>query len=261
VLVTAVRSAIVACALAAGDEAIGGLRTDRDSVVETELRTRPMLAANYLLGVLDLEAHWPAGCGGPARELVEPPARVVDRAVITIGRHGAIARGSAEDAGPSPEMASTEALALIAYFGRSPVPTHVVRGADTVPPQMLSAVLREAEELRRENEARLRDERVARLAGPVLAAAGQVALLGLIAVAWWLLARETDLAVTWKLGTFVLAWVLGTLAILLALRRAGLPVSWAPRAAELLRGGFAGLRDHLATAVSRTPPERDDQPR
>jgi hypothetical protein len=258
VLVTALRSAIVACELDPDEGAIGGLRTDRDSVVETELRTRPMLAANYLLAVLDLEARWPAECEGPARELVEPPARIVDRAVITIGRHGVVVRGVADDAGPSPEMASTEALALIAYFGRSDVPTHVVRGADTVPPQMLSSVLREAEELRRENEERLRDERIVRLVGPVLAVAGELLLLALIAVAWWLVATATDLAVTWELGAFFLVWVLGTLLILWLLGRARLPVSWAPRAAELLRGGVAGVREQLAAAVTRAPRGRDE---
>jgi hypothetical protein len=71
-------------------------------------------------------------------------------------------------------------------------------------------------------------------------------------------ATETDLAVTWELGAFFLVWVLGTLLILWLLGRARLPVSWAPRAAELLRGGVAGVREQLAAAVARAPKGRDE---
>ena len=56
---------------------------------------RPMLAAGYLLGVLDLAASLGGAATGRARagRLRDPPPDRVDRAVITLGRHGPLSRG------------------------------------------------------------------------------------------------------------------------------------------------------------------------
>ena len=130
VLVTGVRSAIAACGLAPGDVLIARLPTTHHSVVENDLRTLLMLAAKYLLGVSDLQAAWEphwTGAGSAswstadaATDLAEPPAHVVDRAVITIGRYAPLGRGEfLEPTTRYLEMVSVETLALVAYFGSS----------------------------------------------------------------------------------------------------------------------------------------------
>src|SRR6187200_1860022 len=108
------------------------------------LRMRPMLAVGYLIGVLDLQRIWKSQRREPASTLRDPPAERVDRAVITLGRYGPLSRGDTSSDAPVPELASTEALALIAYFARHSVPPHGVVGSDQAP-QALHVLLEEGE--------------------------------------------------------------------------------------------------------------------
>jgi hypothetical protein len=254
VLVTALRNAIAACDLEPGDPVFESLPPDQDSVVEGDLRTRPLLAARYLLGLSDIDACWSPdsvqASGEPlpaARAILEPPPTSIDRAVITIGRYGPLLRGWTDDAAPAAEMVSTEALALIAYFGRTPAPTHVIAGADLVAPATLTSVLREAEELRRENENLLRGERLLERVGPVAAAVAQVVVLIVVAALWWLVATQATIAVTWELGAAFVLWTLLTLAAFAWLKGVGLALGPADRLGDWLRGGIPGIRERLAS--------------
>jgi len=260
VLVTALRSAIVSCSL--GPEiplSPFSLEPER-AVVDRELRMRPILAAVYLLGVLDLQRVWTPQAEEPARTLRDPPADRVDRAIVTLGRHGPLGRGQSGWATPIPELASTEALALIAYFARHPVPTHVVSEGDAIPPQVLGALLREAENVRRENEDldhRLAQRtEAARRGGPVLAIAGEILIVAFVVVFGLVLAPHLD--ATWEVPSAFVLWTLLTLGLLALLARYQLPVRGARKMAPLLAGGWEAVRSTLAQAV--TGPPTDESP-
>ncbi|MDQ3778896.1 MAG: hypothetical protein M3310_08570, partial [Actinomycetota bacterium] len=255
VLVTALRSAIVSCGLGP-DTPLSAFSLDPErAVVHRELRMRPILAAVYLLGVLDLQRVWDAQDAEPARTLRDPPPERVDRAIITLGRHGPLARGQAGWEPPVPELASTEALALIAYFARHPVPTHVVRDGDAVPPQVLGALLREAENVRRANEeldhelARRKD--AATRGGRALAIAGELLIVGFVIVFGLVLAPHVDS--TWEVPSAFVLWTLLTLGLLALLGRYQLPVRGARQIAPLLAGGWDAVRTTLAQAVASEP--------
>jgi hypothetical protein len=266
VLVTTARSAIAACGLTPDDPAVASLPVEAKSVVENDLRTRPMLAARYLLGVSDLQAAWESfrdeleerwkqmldgGLSDPAAILARPLPDIVDRAVITIGRYAPLLRGSDDGATPDPELVSTEALALIAYFGADAVPSHVLGGAHLVPHETLSAVLLEAEKLRRENEDRRKDERLLDQLSPVIAGAGLMLVLAVVALAWWLVATLTDVEIVWELSAAFLLWSFLTLALLNRLVRLGLRLRWAKTLADGIADGVGGLTKRLAAATSQ----------
>jgi hypothetical protein len=259
VLVTALRSAIVSCGLGPDTPLSPFSLEPERAVVHRELGTRPIVAAIYLLGVLDLQHEWSPDVPEPARTLRNPPPERVDRAIITLGRHGPLARGQGGWAAPVPELASTEALALIAYFARHPVPTHVVREGDAVRPQVLAALLRESENVRRENE-RLDQELAHRVetsarGGPVLALAG-LALIAFAVVSFGI-ALSPRVPATWEVPSAFVLFTLLTLALLALLGRYELPVRGARRIAPYLAGGFESVRKSLAQAVANAPgPER-----
>lgn len=255
VRITALRSAIVACELPpAADLTPLGLDPGQ-ALVETELRTRPMLAAAYLLSVLDLERFWPAQAQEPARALRDPPQERVDLAVVTLGRHGPLARGEAGSRGAVPVLAATEALALIGYFARHPVPTHVVGDAPSVPPQTLAAVLQETEEVRRLNEQLARDlaERKRRAArgAPVLAACGALLILGVTFLLWWVLAPYLPIELELPGAAVMTGFLL--LGLLVLLQRYGLVFRGAAGLTNLLGGGREAARQSLAAAVTPEP--------
>jgi hypothetical protein len=252
VLVTALRSAIVACRQPP-ELALGNFSLDPDrAVVDRELRMRPMLAAGYLIGVLDLQRFWAEPPPDePARTLRDPPPDRVDRAVITLGRHGPLSRGLTGATGSLPELASTEALALIAYFARHPVPTHVVSTHESITPGTLTSLLKEAEKGRRENERLRREltrrEAVSRSAGTRLAIAGLVMIVP--AVILFVVALAPHVSGTWQFPSafvFVTLLVLGLLALL---SHYELPVPFAKRVAPWLAGGWGALTGDLAKAV------------
>jgi hypothetical protein len=259
VLVTALRSAIVGCDLPP-TTALSPFSLDPErAVVERELRLRPMLAAVYLLGVLDLQRVWKSQRKEPARTLRDPPQERVDRAVVTLGRHGPLSRGLTGSAALVPELASTEALALIAYFARHPVPTHVVGEGDAVPPQVLGALLQDTENVRRVNEELrqnlLHRRDASRRGGRALAIGGEALILGFVILFGLFLVDKTS--PTWGLPSAFILWTLLTLALLALLMRYELPVRGARQIAPLLAGGWDAVRDTLARAVT-TPAEPDD---
>jgi hypothetical protein len=263
VLVTALRSAIVTCGLGPETPLSPFSLEPERAVVHRELRMRPILAAVYLLGVLDLQRVWTPQAAEPARTLRDPPPERVDRAIITLGRHGPLGRGQAGWAPPVPELASTEALALIAYFARHPVPTHVVRDGDAVPPQVLGALLREAENVRRVNEDL--DHRLAQRTdaatrgGRALAIAGEILIVAFVIVFGLVLAPHVDS--TWEVPSAFVLWTLLTLGLLALLSRYELPVRGARQIAPLLAGGWEAVRTSLAQAVAGPPkrePPRDE---
>lgn len=256
VLVTTLRSAIVACDVPPeAAEALLPLQSEQ-AVVYSELRVRPMLAAVYLLGVLDLQRLWPQELEGPARTLRDPPPERIDRAIVTLGRQGPLSRGQTGWEAPVPELASTEALALIAYFARHRVPTHVVREGDVVSPQVLGSLLQEAESVRRENE-RLDHELTRRKVaaargGRELALMGETLIVALvIAFGLWL----PGLGATWEIPSAFFLWTLLTLGLLALLRRYELPMRGAAQIATWLAGGWGAVRDSLARAATSTATE------
>jgi hypothetical protein len=256
VLVTTLRSAIVACELPPqAAELLLPLQSEQ-AVVYSELRVRPMLAAIYLLGVLDLQRLWPEELEGALRALRNPPPERIDRAIVTLGRHGPLSRGQTGWEAPVPELASTEALALVAYFARHRVPTHVVREGDVVSPQVLGSLLQEAEAVRRANE-RLDQELAHRKAAAArgsreLALTGE-ALIVVVVVAFglWLPVVNS----MWEIPTAFFLWTLLTLALLALLRRSELPVPGAAQIAPWLAGGWTAVRESLARTVTGTSAE------
>jgi hypothetical protein len=251
VLVTALRCAIVACRQPPELE-LGSFSLDPDrAVVDRELRMRPMLAAGYLIGVLDLWRVWEPQPEEPQKTLRDPPRDRVDRAVITLGRHGPLSRGRTGATGSLPELASTEALALIAYFAGTPVPTHVVSSHESITPGTLTSLLKEAEKGRRENE-RLRREltrrqAVSRSAGTRLAIAGLAMIVP--AVILFVVALAPHVSATWQFpSAFVLVTLL-VLGLLALLSHYELPVPFAKRVAPWLAGGWGALTGDLAKAV------------
>jgi hypothetical protein len=219
--------------------------------VDRELRMRPMLAAGYLLGVLDLQRAWrgqqPEGPAGPLRD---PPRERVDRAVITLGRHGPLTRGETGAEGSVPELASTEALALIGYFAENPVPTHVVTRGEAVAPGTVTSLLQEAENIRVENEDLLAESRrrdaVSRRAGPLLALAGLALIIPNVLWLVHLLPKEGG---PLEIPGAALIFALLVLGMLVLLTSNGLPVPAAKQLADGIAGGFGGLRTTLANAV------------
>ena len=256
-LVTALRSALVACK--ARPEAVTGypINVDRQ-VVERELPTRPMLAANYILGVLDLQSMWSEPVDEqPARSLRDPPAERLDQAVVTLGRYGPLARGHGGSTPPVPQLASTEALALIAYFANVPVPTHVLRREQPEGVPMGEAVLEESSNLRSENELRLADARVLRWATPTLAALALLVVLELLALVWWQLLSRLPIGL--ELTFAGLLFVVMALVVLLVFESLGLKLKGSKWVADVLADGWKGVRTALAAAIGRRAgPEADD---
>jgi hypothetical protein len=238
VMVTALRSAIVACD-ARDDTDLRPFRLNPEfAVVDRELRMRPMLAAGSLIGVLDLQRIWKSQRREPASTLRDPPAERVDRAVITLGRYRPLSRGDTSSDAPVPELASTEALALIAYFARHSVPTHVVVGSDQAP-QALHVLLEEGERARSENR-RLDEaphaarERAAR-AGLALALSGEALIIAFVIL--FAIVASPHLSDTWEPPTSFGLWALLTLGLLALLGHYGLPVPRRQARRALARGG------------------------
>jgi hypothetical protein len=224
-------------------------------VVERELPMRPMLAANYILGVLDLRLAWPEPVPDePGHSLQNPPEERLDQAVVTLGRYGPLARGHTGSSAPVPELASTEALALMAYFAREPVPTHVLRREEAIAAPLVDAILLESATVRRENEDLAGNKRVLDWAGPALAVVAEVLVLQIVALIWWLVL--TRLPIGLQLGFGGLLIVLLTLSLLAGLRRFGLTLKAGEQIAGLLRDGWGGVKKLLADAVTRAPPDR-----
>jgi hypothetical protein len=262
VLITALRSAIAACGVEPTDKAFDWLSANPDSIVADDLRTRPLLAMRYLLGLSDLQTAWSppdgndraanASLSAGARAIRNPPSTTVDRAVVTVGRYGPLLHGWTEASVPSADIASTEALALIAYFGRNPAPTHVVGSTHPITPETIGSVLREAaalrverNELQRSNrelaDAKRRLERL----GPVAAGVTQALVLVVIAAAWWLVATRTVTAITWEVGAMFVLWTILTLATLGWLSSRGFDLGRVDAVRDWLKGGISGIRERL----------------
>jgi hypothetical protein len=262
VLITALRSAIVCCGLGPEVELSPFSLEPSHAVVHRELRMRPILAAVYLLGVLDLQRVWATQREEPARTLRDPPPERVDLAIVTLGRYGPLSRGQAKWTPPIPELASTEALALIAYFARHPVPTHVVRDVDPDASQVLGALLQEIETVRRANEdldhrLKRRIDASAR-GGRALAIAGAALILALVVLFEVVLAPRLPAAAQIPSG-FIL-WTVLMLGLLALLARFELPVRGARKLAPLLAGGWDALRATLAKLIEGredSPPDAD----
>jgi len=263
VLVTSLRTAIAACGVERTHEVFRSLPADQDSIVEADLRTRPLLAMRYLLGLSDVEACWSLDVGhardadrtlsAAARAIAEPPPTTVDRAVVTVGRFGPLLHGWTDGSVPRPELASTEALALIAYFGRHPAPTHVVGTTRPVTPDTIAAVLQEGEALRierdelmRRNQDLVNAKRRLERSGPIAAGGAQALVLAVVAAAWWLVAIGTELALTWELGSAFVLWTLLTLATLTWLSERGFDLGRVDHVRDWLKGGVGGIRERLA---------------
>ena len=266
-LETKLREAIVACDVAVKDvpEMDPGAaadsrdrRRERETVVERALRTSPLLCANYLVALGDLRVHWELEADAHEASFATPDPRAVDRAVIGIGRHGALDSTGGADDGPH-EMRSTKSLALLAYFGRHPVPTHVIRrpgaGAGQLPPDLMASVLKESERLRRENAIVVAQARTIELARHALGGLTLAASLLVVALAWVVTGDGLELPVIGTLGNLVLlALLFGGGMVLLGRRE--LSPRWGPQLVLLFADGFDGLK----ARVKRNLPGQDTTP-
>jgi hypothetical protein len=255
VVATSLRAAIVACGVR--PEEVTALSEAEVPSIQRGLRASPLLAANYLLGLLDLSAHWKELEDPPA--LMAPPKEEVDQAVLMLGRHGGLLHDGVRDRAPDAEIAGAEALALIAYFGQEPVPTHAVRSSEGATPRTLSNVLEHSRELHRQNDELLeaneeleRTARLARVAGPLAIAAAEVLLVLAVAVAWWLVATQTKAPFAFEFGLFTLIAGIGSLCVLAGVGALGYRTRVTKLAANALRGRSA-IRDRLAAWAA--PPD------
>jgi hypothetical protein len=159
-------------------------------------------------------------------------------------------------------MVSAEALALISYFGRHRAPTHVIGGAASVPPQLVSSVLKESELLRRENEERVKDEVTLRVASSALLAECALAVVGATVVLGLVLATKTTLGLPWVIGTCTALWTVATLAVMAGLNHVRLLPLWSKQLPSLIGDGISGLRTRFVEAASRddrSRPNRNDR--
>jgi hypothetical protein len=247
-LETKVREAVVACG--AGPQDVDSAVIARRSNVEQGLRLSPLLCAHYLIGLGDLRVHWRDAGAGPANPLLEPDPRVVDRAVIAMGRHGPLIREEADDDAPAHELVSATALALFAYFGRHAVPTHVIRAdAQAVPPQLVASLLNESEELRAENAIVLGQTETIRRASTLLGIAGIVLLLAVVAFTWWFLATVLVVPVLAEVGFVLGVLLFGLPGLMVALGHIELAPAWGVRLSKTFEGGISGIRERWAARL------------
>ena len=187
-LETKLREAVVACD--APPDAVPWPDPGYPSVIERGLRMSPLLSADYLVALGDLEVRW-RRFAGKWHGLTSPDPRMVDRAVIGIGRHGTLLPEETADGRLPHEMLSTTALALFAYFGRNTIPTHVIRAeSQAIPPQLISSVLSEAERLRQENAEVHMQARTIAIASNVIGALALVPIAAFAVLVWWIGQKE-----------------------------------------------------------------------
>jgi hypothetical protein len=262
VLIISLREAIVASGVGPGDAE----DVPQHAAVRTmaRLRSSPVLAANYLLSLADLEAHWDGKAGAVGHLLINPPVAEVDQAVLGLGRHGALLQPGGGEQAADAELMGAEALALIAYFGRDPVPTHSVAPEGKAASHVLAAAFEEAHELRRENEELVHraeslelSSRLARVAGPLAIVAGVALLLMLVAAAWWLVATQTHTAFAFEFALFTLMASVGTLCVLAGVGALGYRTRLTEVAGDLLRGP-ATVKERLAAWTAPSSARRDE---
>jgi hypothetical protein len=232
--------------------AIDWPQTGYPTVVERGLQMSPLLSANYLVALGDLEVHWGA-LNTDAHPLMSPAPRMVDRAVIGIGRQGTLLPNEAKDGRAPPEMLSTTALALFAYFGRHAVPTHVVRPeSQAVPPQLIASVLTEAERLREENAEVMRQAKTIARASTVL---GAIALLPIGVLAWltWWLGESLGIPILALIALVTGAVGFGFLGMSVLLDRGNLGPPWLKRLAAFVDEGLPGIKRRWRERLPRRP--------
>jgi hypothetical protein len=239
-LETKLREAVVACGVRPDD--ISWPSAGHPTVVERGLRMSPLLSANYLVALGDLEVHWrPVSDHGHG--LAKPDPRMVDRAVIGIGRHGPLLADEAPEGRLPHEMLSTTALALFAYFGRHTVPTHVIRPeGELLPPQLVASVLTEAEQLREENAEVVSQATTIERASTLLG----VCALGLVAALGWVsswIGAQLEFPILALFGGVVGVVALALLGSAVLLSRMHLCPPWLQRLATLVDEGVPGLRE------------------
>jgi hypothetical protein len=256
---TKLREAIVACDVDA--TAIPEMARNRPTVVERALRKSPLLCANYLVALGDLRAHWKVREDDLRRSLAVPDPRAVDRAVIGLGRHGSLLPLEGGDGRLPHEMISTTALALLAFFGRHSVPTHVIRPeGQALPPDLVASVLNESERLRQENAIVVKQQNTIELASHLLAAVVAVLSVAVVVLLWWLGGSVLDVPVY---GTLALT-VVFTLAFAGAMRllqRRDLAPPWGVNVAVLVIDGPAGLVKRVRTGLSGDDASASDDAR
>ena len=253
-LETKLREAVVACGVE--QDAVAWPSAGHPTVVERGLRMSPLLSANYLVALGDLEVRWQP-LPGQRHGLALPDPRMVDRAVIGIGRHDTLLAEEAPEERLPHEILSTTALALFAYFGRHTVPTHVIRPeTELLPPQLIASVLTEAEQLREENAAVVRQAKTIDHASKLL---GVVALAAIVAVAWFAswLAGELSFPILAQVGGVAGVVLLALPASAVLLDRLGLCPPWLKRLVPLVDEGVPGLRRRLRERLARgdAPPD------
>jgi hypothetical protein len=243
-LETKLREAIVACG--AKPDEVPWRDPDSSSVVEPGLRMSPLLSANYLVALGDLEAYWQ----GESHGLAAADPRTVDRAVIGIGRHGALLPDEVTDGRLPHEMLSTTALALFAYFGRHMTPTHVIRPeGQAVPPQLITSVLNEAERLRQENAGVHAQARTIEIASHVLGAVALVPVAAFAVLVWWV--GKTQAVGLLPLAALVISALgLALLGASALLDRVHLCPFWLRWLTNRVDQGISGIRGRLRNRVA-----------
>ncbi len=252
VLETKLREAVVACKIPPDDPEVARLRSISrkwltNTVTERELCHSPLLAANYLNALLRLQEHW--GNDLPA---LKAPDTARDRAITTIARRGYLISGKGTE-GRAHEFVGAEARALMAYFRSCKVGTHVVRDeVEAFPPQLIDALVREAETLRIKGAEV--DHLKTRLEWGRNALAG-AALAAVLFFAWLIYPAADQIEQNPILGTLGLVGVIviPMLILLAALHRFDLCPDRARTAGIAVAGGFDGIIERLKNYLSSRP--------
>lgn len=102
--------------------------------VDVDVAENPLLAANYLIAWTAIQKEW----GADPYPLAHDDQASIDRVIISIGKHGVLVNGQIEGFEQPHEQISAEAIALLGYFKRHPVGTHVLPGAGATPPALIT---------------------------------------------------------------------------------------------------------------------------
>jgi hypothetical protein len=247
VLATRIRDAAVQCSVR---PRFGAKRLKE--LVSADLDSNLLLASEYVVAHVAFSETFK---GHPAGRL---NGDAMTRALATIGRFGVLARASVDgdDLDPKrlrPGVISTEARALIHYYGTNPTSTHaLLPQAQGVPGAMVEAVLKTANRTRAaEVKARLEtNEKIAQLSErDANLTRARNTLGGLAAAAALVLCSAMIAVLGHDLAGIVSAFGIGALlfALLsLVLNRADLAPGWAEEAVGTVAGGLWAVASALA---------------
>jgi hypothetical protein len=247
------RAAATACRLEPPDIAPHFARAETADV--HELDGRPLAAAAYLADLARLRSHW----SGKRHALTAARPETVE-AAVAVTRSGRFLAADLATAAPDHETVSTEALTLLTYFpGDRRGMAALAQARESLPATLTASAREEASRLRGENaeiarlaEGKARAEALTARARRVLVVPSLVAAAALAAAIAVLIALAAGTG--WAgAATLPMGFLLGLIAVTLALDGVGLASPWALRLVGRL--GPLRTRDERAARVGRRAPE------